>query len=1105
MPHPALVIGLAAVGIAAATFRFVCDELSDEEKRKRERMREEYKKYEQERNKYSEWRHRQDVHDIKADHDGAKQRAMYEEEGKRETARKAYYHHMQDSLEQMKAQREDLLGELKQAIQTTRSQMTGEQNTHLRKHSLVQLHQSLEEAKEKLHAYLYYLHKYEKYLHRCESQGMELPAPFELLLPELFPYIGKLITYKKKDLFAKGSLAIDQGITLQYACPDLKVIEDYDEEADIHLFVESSRNNTCTYSISKGLFKYTALYEPGIGIEAKVLRHDKSFIHLDFKGLLLRMYKSDFENPFRTPPRNVDIRVFPKEWTYNLRHREPLVTEKYQESFAVCQFNSVPLVFDYDDYEDFYKWVEHNEHVWSQTSEWKIAPLDEGDIPYAEEVILQLGTDLVMKARVMNSEDGRSFLYYRGMLDLSDNLLQPEDIFVALKGSFSVAFSEEFDLLPEEDFIEMEQFSLLLFNEFREQKVIKESYVGSRFFNRWAEVTDALITYLYKGDAEVCVTGPVRYTGFNHELKLKKYEAEVRNDQDIHAFLSESMTSYQQYCFIVADDGRYLPVEFSPTAEWVTVYGDFKEVNEDQELTVYIKNFPYPEVQQKKALNQFREGLLKNSRLKSGLLNPASIQTKQREIGELSFYNRLLSENTTQRTIVHEALQEEDIYFIQGPPGSGKTTVIQEIIHQHLQHHPDDRVLVVSQANVAVDNVMVDLVDRYDEEYMIRCGKTREGDVLPISFDKRYEEYLEGIRSIDPETVPIGLLEEWKEIVMPEDSHGNNSEVGELILKGNRIVGATCVGLAQKRIGLDRLSFDLVIIDEAGKALPAEILIPVNRAKKVVMIGDHKQLPPTVNTALFDPEKIELEDREYCTNEMFEKSLFQRLYEDCPDRNKSMLDTQYRMPAVIGSMISTFFYRGRLMNGAPTYDKRPVFFNKHLNWLDMSQDVFFKEDAAHGSPQNKREAEIVCRLVDKIKESLSNDQRIAVITPYKGQKRLIEQAFRKNKVALEGRVAINTIDAFQGDEAELVLYCTTRAERKTKFFSDYARLNVALSRTKSDLLIIGSRDYFKTYGEDSMLYQISSYIEEYGDMWRYKELLDFLPETLEGRNTLLQR
>jgi len=493
---------------------------------------------------------------------------------------------------------------------------------------------------------------------------------------------------------------------------------------------------------------------------------------------------------------------------------------------------------------------------------------------------------------------------------------------------------------------------------------------------------------------------------------------------------------------------------------------------------------------QKNALLQFRSGFLANSLLKSYLLDASNIEYEPLDIIQPDIYNEKLANNLSQKRALERALNEKNLYLIQGPPGTGKTTVIKEIIHQQMELNPASRVLVVSQANVAVDNVLRGLKKDYRKQ-MIRCGHLAKIDesIVDISFEEKYEHYIKSIKSYSPGNNEKNLYLKWLEVITESDNT-INPDIGELILKDHQIVGATCVGLAQKKIGLNRIIFDLVIIDEASKALPAEILIPVNRAKKVILIGDHKQLPPVINPILYDEEKIELSDREYMQDQLFSLSMFQKLYEAAPESNKSILESQYRMPSVIGEMVSELFYGGLLKNGKGTDLKKPIYFKSNLNIIDMSKDKTYKESKENGmSVVNYREAQIVNLLVEKIRKETNVSMRIAVITPYRGQKRAIVKALMKNGINLsEENIAVNTIDAFQGDEAELVIYCTTRANKKTLYFSDDARLNVAFSRAKNSLVIIGSMNYFKKYGPESNLRKIAEYIEKNGSILNYKVL-----------------
>lgn len=161
------------------------------------------------------------------------------------------------------------------------------------------------------------------------------------------------------------------------------------------------------------------------------------------------------------------------------------------------------------------------------------------------------------------------------------------------------------------------------------------------------------------------------------------------------------------------------------------------------------------------------------------------------------------------------------------------------------------------------------------------------------------------------------------------------------------------------------------------------------------------------------------------------------------------------MPTMIGTMISSLFYNGQIKNGSGTEKKMPLYFDTSISLIDMSEISAYREDE-NGSPTNDFEARYVLFLVQEIRKKNPNI-RIAVIMPYKGQKRRVINLFAEEmRDYVTNQIAIDTVDSFQGDEAEIVIYCTTRARRKTRFFSDYRRLNVAFSRAKNELIILAS-------------------------------------------------
>lgn len=655
-----------------------------------------------------------------------------------------------------------------------------------------------------------------------------------------------------------------------------------------------------------------------------------------------------------------------------------------------------------------------------------------------------------------------------------------------MEATLSIAYDDEIVEFDNENFVNIQNLSIMLINEFKVQKALKISHKGMTYFNKWAEINDKLIHYLEKGKYICCEIDQLIFERKDKRSGIPIFKAKIKNILIVQEYLNAVLEGYFTEFFVEDNEGKYILVEFSPTGEEIRIFTDDQEILKNNAINIFVKVFPYPEIQQNRALREFRSGLLTNSKLQSYILDSSNIESRRGNDKVNSFYNKNLSNNLPQREAVITAIEEEEIFMIQGPPGTGKTTVIREIIMQYIEKHSNARILIVSQANVAIDNVLKGIPKSLYSS-MIRCGKEDKIDeeLKEISFENKYNIYTSKISSKEVISDNIAL-KMWKDIIN-KGTGKYNSVVGELLLKSHNIIGATCVGLAQKQIGLDRLEFDLVIIDEVGKALPSEILIPLNRAKKVIMIGDHKQLPPTINPILFDEEKIELQDMDYCKDELFEKCLFENLYENCPTTNKSILRTQYRMPAVIGTMVSKFFYDGMIENGDITYDKSSIYFRKSLNILDMSNDKMFRETKQGNNPiTNIREAEIVYDILKSIRQKVDKNKKIAVISPYRRQKNIMISYLKEKGMNIsDENIAVNTIDAFQGEEAEIVLYCTTRAIKQTKYFSDLARLNVAFSRAKNDMLIIGSIKYFKSYGKEHILNKIADYIKDYGEVIEY--------------------
>lgn len=488
------------------------------------------------------------------------------------------------------------------------------------------------------------------------------------------------------------------------------------------------------------------------------------------------------------------------------------------------------------------------------------------------------------------------------------------------------------------------------------------------------------------------------------------------------------------------------------------------------------------------ALDGFRNDALVEPRIKDILLSPASYRAEQdnywlmRLREGIQWQNRQLT--SSQKQVIESVLCEKYLSLVQGPPGTAKTTCIVELLHQIYTHRPETRVLLVSQQHAAVDNALerfIDLNSHQIEEQEIRLlrigpEKKVEGKLRQFTIQQRQQEFVQNSRAAATEAIAEGgdeqaeLAEFWiRDVLGPVSEEGQNNVDQELIwmlLSNNNLVGATCVGLASRKQSIDQLRFDVVIIDEAGRSTVPELMIPMLRAKKVVLIGDHFQLPPSVAPLLQTDDAAE--EMPFLQECFLETSFFETLYHALPESSKSFLSEQFRMPVPIGDLVAHLFYSPegkRLLHNGQIKDTSGFIHPVSLMW----KDIRGKEEPEGTSKKNYPEAASITNyLRDLAKQKRVGCKNIAVITPYGAQKRLLRKLLAKHCEEDNGeyrlgdlRIRVNTVDSFQGSEAEVVLYSVVRTHGNLRFILDWKRLNVACSRAKENLIFFGDYSFLK--------------------------------------------
>ena len=346
-----------------------------------------------------------------------------------------------------------------------------------------------------------------------------------------------------------------------------------------------------------------------------------------------------------------------------------------------------------------------------------------------------------------------------------------------------------------------------------------------------------------------------------------------------------------------------------------------------------------------------------------------------------------------------------------------------------------------------------------DEQKQIAKQLEKATDVqsthwMELSIDELDQKSREFINPNTPEAKMlqslVDLQTEWFELF------GRNEEFSPALIKRAQVVAGTCIGIARE---ISDVEFDLCIIDEASKATATEVLVPMARSKRWILVGDPKQLPPFQNEAsrrsdFLENYNLELED--------VQQTLFDRLSETLPAFCRKMLTIQHRMVEPIGRLISACFYENKLESNGPTIDAilsdvlpRPV------TWITTSRIQSNREQSSGSSFINACEVSEIAQWLKQLNKTAEESQKsysVAVLSGYAAQLQSLNRTLNAEHHTMKSlRIECNTIDAFQGREADIVIYSVARSNENKKigFLRDEARLNVALSRGRLGLVIVG--------------------------------------------------
>ncbi|MBI5353696.1 MAG: IGHMBP2 family helicase [Chloroflexi bacterium] len=446
--------------------------------------------------------------------------------------------------------------------------------------------------------------------------------------------------------------------------------------------------------------------------------------------------------------------------------------------------------------------------------------------------------------------------------------------------------------------------------------------------------------------------------------------------------------------------------------------------------------------------------------------------------------------NASQNQAVRFALTAEDVAIIHGPPGTGKTTTLIELMRQIVRN--GQSVLAVAASNLAVDNMLERLISA--GENAIRLGHPAR--VTPALREHTLDELAEvhpdmrlarkltseahALRKqaskffrIKPDpTMRQSLRQEAKQLL--NEARQIEDAVTERIISNAKIICATATGLDDEVFKKRR--FDWCIMDEASQSVEPSAWIPLQYANRLVLAGDHYQLPPTV----ISPEAI---------RGGFNISLMERLLENPKTDISRLLNVQYRMHQDIMNFSSDVFYEGSLqadetvrtalLSDLPQVLNTPLT-NSPIHFIDTAGASYDEEQEPDGdSKLNPLEAELVIKKVHELLSCGLTSDQIAIISPYSAQVKYLREKLKS--LDLE----IDSVDGFQGREKEAVIVSLVRSNREGEvgFLADTRRMNVALTRARRKLIVIGDSATITSHGFYQRMVEYFESIGAYHSVW----------------------
>lgn len=711
-----------------------------------------------------------------------------------------------------------------------------------------------------------------------------------------------------------------------------------------------------------------------------------------------------------------------------------------------------------------------------------------------------------------------------------------------------------------------------------EQRQRRAKEDEERLFRVWSDILKAKLKVEQERET------PLQYTQARSNGRHVEFVLATEPDDDVIGQLRRIQLSDRRYL-----GGEIEDLQGNRLTLYVT-YGDYASISQNGLLVFDSSAAEQALNRQSRALEQVKMDLAVRSNLKELITVPSRCREPV-PIKRIDFVTNPLDES--KKKAVCTALGAEDFIVVEGPPGTGKTAFIAELILQFLKKKPDARVLLTSQTHVALDNAIGRLQKANAGLTIVRIARADDPRVgaegQPHVLERQMDQWAKSVigrsdqfvrdwaahRGIDQSNLLLGLrlqrliaarkeeqhtrqelrefqsqmasatdvervqeevlllrerldavkrlrqsiereimeskamstdpskvsdkdLEPLIQKLLPDTDDGRQlrkiielqSEWAERFGRGveftlplierAQVVAGTCLGMLSIR-GTEGLEYDLCILDEASKATATETLVPLSRCRRWVLVGDSKQLPP------FEDElsrSQHLRERYDLKLEDIRETLFDRLARDLPAGCRTMLDVQYRMVAPIGNLISSCFYGGQLKSARTTPDPFITsFLGRPVVWLTTGLVEDRAEKKIGKSFANPREVWTIEDFLLNLNDELTRAGRkleVAVLTGYSAQLEALRRALNGRRDQLRNiDVFCMTVDSVQGREVDLVIYSLTRSNRvgQLGFLSHDARINVALSRARDGLLIVGDHGFIESAVDGHPLKRVLSHIK----------------------------